>query len=141
VSKEALSFTGTVFRNTSGIGQQLPPVDQDQGEAKFKVSQPKSTKIKGLLIVPVPTLYDQEKFTLMTDMLESRVAEGFRMHPAEGEKLGLTSAEMVKVKLDDLDFEIKIKFDSRVPKGVILAPRHQVKGLRTPAGAEISELN
>ena len=77
----------------------------------------------------------------MTEMLEPRLAAGFRIHPVEGEKLGLSSGEIAKTRFNDLDLENIIIFDSQVPEGVILAPRHQVKGLRVPAGAEVLDLD
>ena len=59
VAKEALSYTGTVFKNTSGVGVQLPVSAENSKIPLNKFTLPQKSFGNGMLAVPVTRLYDR----------------------------------------------------------------------------------
>lgn len=142
VADEALSFTGTVFKNTSGIGTQLPSSGKASNLKLGKVSQPRAKFSKGSLAVPVTRLYDQGIMIRTSEVLGSRLeSQLLIIHPADGEKLSLAEGARAEIMIGDESFEGLVKLDDKVPQGVILVPRSMGIPLAEPVNAEIKGLD
>jgi len=124
VSKEALSYTGTVFKNTSGVGVQLSSVAKKTDLSPGKVIQPKAKYGNGTLAVPVTRLYDRGIMIATSEILHPRLIKNqLIVHPADAEKLGLSENNRVEMKLGKNKYEGSIQLDPLVPQGVVLIPR------------------
>ncbi len=142
VANEALSFTGTVFKNTSGIGTQLPSSGKASNLKLAKISQPRAKFSKGSLAVPVTRLYDQGIMIRTSEVLGSRLeSQLLIIHPADGEKLTLTEGARAEIMIGDESFEGLVKLDDKVPQGVILVPRSMGIPLTVPVNAKIKGLD
>jgi len=142
VSGEALSFTGTVFKNTSGIGTQLPSRGDTSKLKLGKVSQPRAKFSRGTLAVPVIRLYDQGIMIRTSEVLAPRLEDQLLIiHPADGEKLTLIEGARAEILIGEDSYPGLIKLDDRVPQGVILVPRSMGIPLTVPVNAEIKGLD
>lgn len=142
VANEALSFTGTVFKNTSGIGTQLPSNGKASNLKLAKISQPRAKFSKGSLAVPVTRLYDQGIMIRTSEVLGSRLeSQLLIIHPADGEKLTLIEGARAEIMIGDESFEGLVKLDDKVPQGVILVPRSMGIPLTVPVNAKIKGLD
>ena len=124
VAKEALSYTGTVFKNTSGVGVILP-VEAEKTEIPLeKISLIKTKFGKGLIAVPVTRLYDQGTMVRSSEVLHPRLLTSqLIINPTDAEKAGLTSENQVKISFGKRIFEAVVAVDQSVPEGVVLVPR------------------
>ena len=142
VAKEALSFTGAVFKNTSGIGTQLLSSGDGSNLKQVKVSQPRAKFSKGTLAVPVTRLYDQGIMIRTSEVMGPRLDNQLLLiHPADGDKLDLVEGARAEIKVGDESYTGLIKLDARVPQGVILVPRSMGIPLAAPVNAEIKGLD
>jgi NADH-quinone oxidoreductase subunit G len=124
VSKDALSYTGTVFKNTSGVGVQLSPAAEKTDLSPGKIIQPKAKFGKGTLAVPVTRLYDQGIMITTSEILHPRLIKTqLIIHPLDAEKLGLSGNNRVEIKLGKNKYEGSVQLDPLVPEGVVLIPR------------------
>jgi len=142
VNKEALSFTGTVFKNTSGIGMYLDPAGDPSKIKIEKVSQPRAKFSKDYLAVPIIRFYDLGIMTRSSAVLEPLLDHCRMMiHPDDAEKFGLDDGDQAEVKFKNNSFRGKISLDEAVPIGVVLVPRRMGAGLTSPENAEIKKLD
>jgi len=142
VAREALSFTGTVFKNTFGIGEVLSPGGTGSGFKVKKVSQPRSGFGKGTLAVPITRLYDRGVMIRTSEVLEPRlVSFQLMIHPAQAEKLGLADGVQAEIALGDVVYQGRIQTDEGVPEGVVLVPRSLGIPLTGPVNAEVKGLD
>jgi len=119
VAKESLSYTGTVFKNTSGVGVQLPVEAEKTKISLEKISLTKTKFGKGLIAAPVTRLYDQGTMVRSSEVLHPRLLTSqLIINPTDAEKAGLTS-------------------EQSVPEGVILVPRSMGILLLGPENAVI----
>ena len=142
VAREALSFTGTVFKNTSGIGLQLPAAGDAKDLKLENATQPKAKFTKGTLAVPITCLYDHHIMIRTSEVLGPRlVNHSLIIHPADGEKHRLTQGVQAEIIIGDESYPGFVKLDDRVPQGVILVPRNMGIPLVAPVNAEIKGLD
>jgi len=143
VAKEALSYTGTVFKNTSGVGVQLPVEAEKTEMSQEKISLTKIKFGKGLIAVPVTRLYDQgimvrssEVAVPVTRLYDQGImvrssevlhprllTSQLIINPTDAEKAGLTSESQVKISFGKRIFEVVVDLDQSVPEGIVLVPR------------------
>jgi predicted molibdopterin-dependent oxidoreductase YjgC len=124
VAKEALSYTGTVFKNTSGVGVQLPVEAEKTEMSQEKISLTKIKFGKGLIAVPVTRLYDQGIMVRSSEVLHPRLLTSqLIINPTDAEKAGLTSESQVKISFGKRIFEVVVDLDQSVPEGIVLVPR------------------
>ena len=142
VSKEALSFTGTVFKNTSGIGMYLDPAADPSKMKIEKVSQPRPKFSKGNIAVPIIRFYDLGIMIKSSTVLEPLLGSCRMMiHPDDAVKFGLDSGDQVEVKFENNAFRGQINLGETVPPGVLLVPRRMGAGLASPENVEIKKLD
>ena len=136
VAKEALSFTGTVFKNTAGIGVQLNSSDTKMKSRKVTVTKPKSRR--GLYGVPITKLYDQGIMTRTSEVLAPRSLKNqVYIHPENAEKLGLSNLDQLTLSISGNEYEISCLLDRKVPVGFLLIPRSTGIPLEKPATVKI----
>jgi predicted molibdopterin-dependent oxidoreductase YjgC len=138
VAKEALSFTGTVFKNTAGIGQQLS-LDAASGSLKpEKMSVEKVKPRRGILAVPVTRLLDQGMTLRFSSVLESRLTQHqLSLNPEDAKKLGINGKDKIDLKLKKRTYQVSFILDPKVPSGVVLIPRSTGVPLNTPESVKI----
>ena len=124
VSKDALSYTGTVFKNTAGIGQQLS-LEVKSGELKAeKISVEKTKSRRGLLGVPVTRLMDQAITLRYSPVLGPCLSQAqICLNPEDAKKIGLNGQEALGIKIKEKDYLVSFELDKKVPPGVVLIPR------------------
>ena len=136
VAKEALSFTGTVFKNTAGIGVQLNSGDEKIKAQKITVAEPKSRR--GLRGVPVTKLYDQGIMTRTSKVLASRsIKDQVYIHPENAEKLGLTNRDQLTLSFSGNDYQVSCLVDKNVPVGILLIPRSTGIPIEKPISVKV----
>ncbi|MGB2956252.1 MAG: NADH-quinone oxidoreductase subunit NuoG [Anaerolineales bacterium] len=124
VAKEALSYTGTVFKNTSGVGSQLPVAVENSKISLEKLTIPKKNFSKGLIAVPVTRLYDQGIMISTSEIIGPRLIKNqLILNPIDAEKAGLSAGNQVEISLRERAYEAAVDLDQKVPEGVILIPR------------------
>jgi NADH-quinone oxidoreductase subunit G len=136
VAKEALSYTGTVFRNTSGVGVQLPSAAENGKMPLEKFTIPQKGFGDGTLAVPVARLYDQGIMTRTSEILGPRLIKNqLILNPTDAEKAGLSAGSRVEISLGERTYEAAVDIDRKVPVGVILIPRSMGIPLDGPENA------
>ncbi len=124
VDKEALSYTGTVFKNTSGVGVQLPVAAENGKIPLERFTLPQKSFGNGLIAVPVTRLYDQGIMIHTSKILGPRLIKNqLIVNPIDGEKAGLSAGSRVDISLGERTYEAAVDLDQKVPEGVILIPR------------------
>ncbi len=124
VAKEALSFTGTVFKNTAGIGMQLPRFGDGSKLKHIQKSQLNAKVSQGTLAVPITRLYDRGVMIRTSEILGPRLEKySLMLHPADGEKHSLSQGDRAEVIIGKRTFTGLVKLDQKVPQGVVLIPR------------------
>jgi predicted molibdopterin-dependent oxidoreductase YjgC len=139
VAKEALSYTGTVFKNTSGVGVQLPLAAENSKISLEKFTLPPKNFGKGTLAVPVTRLYDQEIMIRTSEILGPRLIKNqLIVNPIDAEKAGLSAGSRVEISLRERKYEATVDLDQKVPEGVILIPRSMGIPLDGPENATLN---
>ncbi len=138
VAKEALSYTGTVFRNTSGVGVQLPGAAENGKISLEKFTLPQKNFGDGTLAVPVTRLYDQGIMVRTSEILGPRLIKNqLIVNPIDAEEAGLSSGSRVAISLGERTHEAAVDIDQKVPVGVILIPRSMGIPLDGPENAAL----
>jgi NADH-quinone oxidoreductase subunit G len=138
VSKDALSYTGTVFKNTTGIGQQLSLDTKSGGLKVEKISVEKSKSRRGLLGVPVTRLMDQAITLRYSPVLGPRLTQAqVYLNPEDAKKQGVNGQEALGIKIKDKNYLATFVLDKKVPPGVVLIPRSMGIPLGAPETIKI----
>jgi NADH-quinone oxidoreductase subunit G len=125
VSKEALSYTGTVFKNTSGVGVQLPVAAENTKIPLEKFTLLKNSFGNGMLAVPVTRLYDRGIMIRTSEILGPRLIKNqLIVNPIDAKKAGLSADSRVDINLGKRTFEAAVDLDQTIPEDVILIPRN-----------------
>jgi NADH-quinone oxidoreductase subunit G len=140
VSKAALSYTGTIFKNTAGVGQQTS-LEAKTGELKAaKISVEKSKSHRGLLAVPVTRLMDQAITLRYSPVLGSRLSQDqIILNPEDAKKVGVNGQEALGIKFKEKDYLVSFGLDKTVPPGVVLIPRSMGIPVGTPETIRIEK--
>jgi NADH-quinone oxidoreductase subunit G len=142
VAKEALSFTGTVFKNTSGVGMPLDHVSDPGGLKEDKVSQPRAKFSQGNLAVPITRLYDRGIMLSTSEVLEPRLETcHFIVNPADAKILKLQDNDQIEIVFNGSQYRGQVCLDEVSPPGVFLVPRRMGVPLRSPVNVEIKRLD
>jgi NADH-quinone oxidoreductase subunit G len=141
VAKEALSFTGTVFKNTYGVGMQLTPSREVSKLKTKKLSQPRPKFSKGPIAVPISRLYDQGMMISTSKVLEPRLdADQLIVNPDDAASMELTNNVQVEIILNGQTYQGNVLIDKAAPEGVILIPRNYGIQLDRPVNVEVKGL-
>ena len=136
VAKEALSFTGTVFKNTDGVGVQLQSADNGIKSVKITAEKPRSRR--GLHGVPVTRLYDQGIMVRTSEVLAPRsVNKQVFLNPEHAEKLGLSNQDPATLVVKGKAFQVSCFIDKKAPVGFVLIPRSAGIPFESPGPVKI----
>jgi NADH-quinone oxidoreductase subunit G len=130
VGSTDLYYGGTAYKNTGGLGVQIPTA-ADRGEAVSKgavtfAKLPKTGKGK-LLVVPTVRLYNREQTFRPSEheiMAKRTPGPYVEINAADAKKLGINDGDLVRVTADGASVEARAHVNSAAPKGVALLPRH-----------------
>jgi NADH-quinone oxidoreductase subunit G len=138
VSKEALSFTGTVVKNGSGIGCQLELVGNSRDLLQKEIDSPEIRSGSGILTVPVTRLYDQGIMIRTSEVLGPRLNQNqLFLHPELAEKMGLSDQAKAVFQLRDNKYQVTCQLDPTAPLYAVLIPRSMGIPLGEPGFVEI----
>ena len=141
VGRGDLYYGGTTYENKDGLGVQLSNAAQ-RGE---KFSLPRVQKVaalrpkeKKLLAVPVTKLYDLGVTVSTSKLLDQRIGETtIALHPSAAEQFNVNAGELVKLNLDGVSEEVRIKIDDTISAGVVLVPRSMGLPIHEPVEASV----
>jgi NADH-quinone oxidoreductase subunit G len=117
-----LYYGGTSYKNTGGIGVQLPAT----GGTVAAVAKPAKHDSKGkLTIVPTTRLYNRERVFLPTTMAQPRVlAPYISLSKDDAKDLGVAQGDVVEVSLPN-NTSVRLRAHvNGVAKGLALVPRN-----------------
>ena len=141
VGRGDLYYGGTTYENKDGLGVQLSNAAQ-RGE---KFSLPRVQKVLALrpkenklLAVPIAKLYDRGVTVSTSELLEQRIGETtIALHPSAAEQFNVNAGELVKLNLDGVSEEVRIKIDDTISAGVVLVPRSMGLPIHEPVEASV----
>jgi NADH-quinone oxidoreductase subunit G len=130
VGSTDLYYGGTAYKNTGGLGVQIPTA-ADRGE-KLKAGKvaaakaPKTGKGK-LLVIPTTRLYNRDQtFRSSEQMFMSArtPAPYVEINAVDAKKLGVNDGDRVRVTVDGASVEARARVNGAAPKGAVLLPRN-----------------
>jgi NADH-quinone oxidoreductase subunit G len=141
VGRGDLYYGGTTYENKDGLGVQLSNAAQ-RGE---KFSLPRVQKVLALrpkenklLAVPIAKLYDRGVTVSTSELLDQRIGETtIALHPSAAEQFNVNAGELVKLNLDGVSEEVRIKIDDTISAGVVLVPRSMGLPIHEPVEASV----
>jgi NADH-quinone oxidoreductase subunit G len=138
IGRSDLYYGGTAYDNQQGLGVHLalpgttPSIGTAQAPAQVNLAG-------GLLAVPVTRLYDRGLTIAATELLEQRLAQPYiAIHPVQAERLGLSGATQVEIKLGEWSAVVLLKVDENIPAGVVLVPRSLGMPVHAPVAIELA---
>jgi len=140
VGRGDLYYGGTTYENHQGLGVQLIPAAQ-RGAA-LPLGWPELLEIQipklGLLAVPVTRLYDRGQTVLPSKLLHQRIPQPYlAIHPEDARRLRIPDGATVELSYQNTTSLVAIRFDERVPAGIILVPRSMGVPINSPQPAEL----
>jgi NADH-quinone oxidoreductase subunit G len=140
VGRGDLYYGGTTYENSQGLGAQLIPAAQ-RGAA-LPLGWPELLEIQipklGLLAVPVTRLYDRGQTVLPSKLLHQRIPQPYlAIHPEDARRLRIPDGATVELSYQNTTSLVAIRFDEKVPAGVILVPRSMGVPINSPQPAEL----
>jgi NADH-quinone oxidoreductase subunit G len=140
VGRGDLYYGGTTYENSQGLGVQLTPAAQ-RGAA-LPLGWPDLPEVQipklGLLAVPVTRLYDRGQTVLPSKLLHQRIPQPYlAIHPDDASRLRIPDGATVELSYQNTTSLVAIRFDERVPVGVILVPRSMGVPINSPQPAEL----
>jgi predicted molibdopterin-dependent oxidoreductase YjgC len=130
VGSTDLYYGGTAYKNTGGLGVQIP-TDADSGKKikAGKVPAAKAPKVgKGkLLVVPTVRLYNREQIFRPSEaeIMAMRTPAPFvEMNAADAKKLGINDGDSVRITVDGASVDARAHVNGAAPKGAVLLPRN-----------------
>jgi NADH-quinone oxidoreductase subunit G len=131
VGSSDLYYGGTAYKNTGGLGVQIPTA-AEQGE-KLKAGKvaagkaPKAGKGK-LLVVPTVRLYNREQTFLPSEqaLMQNRTPAPYvEINSADAKKLEIADGDTVNVVVDGgATVTARAHVNGAAPKGTVLVPRN-----------------
>ncbi len=140
VGRGDLYYGGTTYENSQGLGVQLTPAAQ-RGAA-LPLGWPDLPEVQipklGLLAVPVTRLYDRGQTVLPSKLLHQRIPQPYlAIHPDDASRLRIPDGATVELSYQNTTSLVAVRFDERVPVGVILVPRSMGVPINSPQPAEL----
>jgi NADH-quinone oxidoreductase subunit G len=148
VGSTDLYYGGTAYKNTGGLGVQIPTA-ADQGEKikAGKVPVAKTPKVgKGkMLVVPTVRLYNREQAFRPSEqelMTMRTPAPYMEINAADAKRLGIDNGDNVRVTVDGASVEARAHVNGAAPKGVVLLPRNLAESAAplTIAAGEVTKV-
>lgn len=130
VGGDDLYYGGTAYKNTGGIGVQIPT--EADGGAKVQageVKQPAAPKVsKGnLMVVPTVRLYNRESTFLpsVEAVMAARTSAPYvEINAADAKKLKIADGDLVQVSVGASTMQARAHVNGAAPAGTVLMPRH-----------------
>jgi NADH-quinone oxidoreductase subunit G len=122
IGREDLYYGGTSYKNTQGLGVQLPP----QGISDTLDAQPFSRKREGdqILAVPVTRLYDRGTMVLPSEVIHPRLPQPYIvLNPKYAHQLKAAEGMQVNININGTSCAVTVKEDDTLPIGIVLVPR------------------
>ncbi|MBE2270311.1 MAG: molybdopterin-dependent oxidoreductase, partial [Anaerolinea sp.] len=146
VGGEDLYYGGTAYKNSGGLGVQMPTAaDNGEAVAEGAVSVP-TVPVGDLIVVPTTSLYNRERVFRPSEVeiMAPRIPVPFaEINAADAAKLGIQEGDSVVIDVEGAAFEVKAHVNGSAPQGVILLPRHlatDVTAPLTPSVGQVREL-
>ena len=128
VGGEDLYYGGTAYRNTGGLGVQLPSA-ADGGESvrvgSVRPLKPPQAQKDELLVIPTVSLYNRERRFAESEVMHERIPEPhLEMNRDDAEALVIEDGERVSLPLPEGGtLSLAVRVNGRAPQGVVLLPR------------------
>ena len=125
-----LYYGGTAYKNTGGVGVQIPTT-ADQG-TKIKVGEvqpadaPKAPR-GDLLVVPTVRLYNRENTfrpSVEAIMAARTSAPYVEINSADAKKLKIADGDLVQVSVGTNAVQVRAHVNGAAPEGTVLLPSH-----------------
>jgi len=139
VGGDDLYFGGTAYANRQGLGVKLASeIESGVVAEALWPAMPAPPPGPGLLLVPVPRLYDRGTTVLPSTLLEARRApHQIELNPEDATALHLADGGRVQIEWDGRVETCAAAVSSAVPAGAALVLRSSGLTLRTPARARL----
>jgi len=128
VGGDDLYYGGTSYKNTGGLGVQIPATTESGRKPSPKdVKLPEVPKAADgeLLIIPSTRLYNRANDFKPSVMVHPRVLLPFIMlNPADAETIGVSTGDVVKVEFDEFEVRVRASVREDIPAGTSVLPRH-----------------
>ena len=132
-------YGGTSYKNTAGLGVQLPA---GPGATATPVTAP-AKPTGDLLAASITTLYNRDPLFLRAEVMHPRIpAAHVRINPTDASKLGLGASGSVTITLNGHSATLPAHITTAAPQGIVLVPQQlggpAFRGL-TPVTLHIAE--
>ena len=125
IGRGDMYYGGTTYENTMGLGAHLAAAGRGESVRIPKVEREAAPRPKEheLLAVPVNKLYDRGTTVMMSaNLLRERIGSPtISLHPDAAKNLGVEAGELVNVSFNGVSGEARVRFDSTISTGVMLA--------------------
>ncbi|MCK6577417.1 MAG: NADH-quinone oxidoreductase subunit NuoG [Anaerolineae bacterium] len=130
VGGQDLYYGGNAYKNTGGLGVQIPAAAEG-GEVKAApVTLPPLVSASGqnLVVVPTTELYNRARDFRASEaeLMTPRVPAAYvAMHAADAKRLGIADGDLVAVDAGSgRPVRSRVRLDGGAPEGTLLLPRH-----------------
>jgi NADH-quinone oxidoreductase subunit G len=141
IGREDLYYGGTSYKNTQGLGVQLPLAGGDEVDLSLsdrsKIAETVLHKL-GLMAFPITRLYDRGQTMLPSQLLHQRIGEPYIIiNPHDAKRIRIENSGMVQVILSTKNggttdsstiggeqiVLAQARIDEALPQRVVLVPR------------------
>ncbi|MFN8528018.1 MAG: NADH-quinone oxidoreductase subunit NuoG [Anaerolineae bacterium] len=127
-----LYYGGTAYKNTGGLGVQIPTsADQGNALASGETVNAAASAINvergQLLVVPTTVLYNREQTfrASETELMETHVPAAFvELNEADARTLNINEGDWVSVTAGSVTVRVQAHINGSAPHGVVLLPRN-----------------
>jgi NADH-quinone oxidoreductase subunit G len=139
-----LYYGGTAYKNTGGLGVQIPSAAETGSVSETTVEHsglPEAT----LIGLPVTRLYNRERAFRASeaDVLGPRIAQAFvYVNSVDAKLLGIGDGDTVMVKFGGTSLRAHAHVDGMAPVGAVVVPRHLTDAAipLAPSAVELSKV-
>ncbi len=129
VGGEDLYYGGTAYKNTGGLGVQIPSTaDGGATIEKYTVNAPAAPKADSgkFVIVPMTRLYNREKTFVSSGIMHPRIPDAYaEVNSADAQTLGIADGDMIEIAADDAPaVQVRAHVNGGAPQGTVILPRH-----------------
>lgn len=140
-----LYYAGTSYKNTQGLGQHLALMDRlaltGLQTSQFTRSPLARSHSPLFLAAPVTKLYDQGTTVVSAELLKKHIGQAsVAVNPAAALKIGLVNGGQAKLKLNGVEWSVKIHFDESISINVVLVYRSFGIPILEPTAVELLAL-
>jgi NADH-quinone oxidoreductase subunit G len=138
VGDEDLYFGGTSFKNTLGLGVQVPSGAERGASYTFGSIEGAKLPESEWLLIPVVDLYDRGRTVTESKVLEPRLApKKLRVSEGSMRKIGVEPGHEVELHLNGDIHVLPVAIEASLPDGIVLVGHSQGIPVRAPAAVEL----